>query len=75
MRQVIKHRDIRLPNMIRRSDPVIQYQVPVRQASDLPKTSFRPNVTIGTLALAVRLPLLGCARDLHPLDYAHVGRT
>ena len=30
---------------------------------------------IGTLSLAVRLPLLGCARDLHPLDYAHVGRT
>jgi len=23
----------------------------------------------------VRLPLLGRARDLHPLDYAHVGRT
>ena len=51
------------------------YQVPVRQASDLPLTSFRPNVTVGTLSLAVRLPLLGRARDLHPLDYAHVGRT
>ena len=37
--------------------------------------SFRPNVAIGTLSLAVRLPLLGRARDLHPLDYAHVGRT
>ncbi|MCR5819966.1 MAG: hypothetical protein K6F94_03320, partial [Bacteroidaceae bacterium] len=46
-----------------------------RQASDLPLTSFRPNVTVGTLSLAVRLPLLGRARDLHPLDYAHVGRT
>ncbi|MCR5821004.1 MAG: hypothetical protein K6F94_08695, partial [Bacteroidaceae bacterium] len=45
------------------------------QASDLPLTSFRPNVTVGTLSLAVRLPLLGRARDLHPLDYAHVGRT
>ncbi|MBR2206856.1 MAG: hypothetical protein IJ898_11040, partial [Prevotella sp.] len=44
-------------------------------ASDLPLTSFRPNVTVGTLSLAVRLPLLGRARDLHPLDYAHVGRT
>ena len=32
-------------------------------------------VTTGTLSLAVRLPLLGRARDLHPLDYAHVGRT
>ena len=51
------------------------YQVPVRQASDLPLTSFRPNVTVGTLSLAVRLPLLGRARALHPLDYAHVGRT
>ena len=51
------------------------YQVPVRQASDLPLTSFRPNVTVGTLSLAVRLPLLGRARDLQPLDYAHVGRT
>ena len=51
------------------------YQVPVRQASDLPPTSFRPNVAIGTLTLAVRLPLLGRARDFHPLDYAHVGRT
>jgi hypothetical protein len=27
------------------------------------------------LSLAVHLPLLGRARDLHPLDYAHVGRT
>ena len=27
------------------------------------------------LPLAVRLPLLSCVRDLHPLDYAHVGRT
>ena len=42
---------------------------------DPPLTSFRPNVTVGTLSLAVRLPLLGRARDLHPLDYAHVGRT
>jgi len=41
----------------------------------LPPTSFRPNVTIGTLSLAVCLPLLGRTRDLHPLDYAHVGRT
>ena len=47
----------------------------MRQASVLPPTSFRPNVAIGTLSLAVRLPLLGRARDLHPLDYAHVGRT
>ena len=45
------------------------------KTSDLPLTSFRPNVTVGTLSLAVRLPLLGRARDLHPLDYAHVGRT
>ena len=51
------------------------YQVPVRQASVLPQTSFRPNVAIDTLSLAVRLPLLGRARDLHPLDYTHVGRT
>ncbi|WP_218049254.1 hypothetical protein, partial [Bacteroides acidifaciens] len=45
------------------------------QASDLPPTSFTPNVAIGSLSLAVRLPLLGRVRDLHPLDYAHVGRT
>ena len=43
--------------------------------SALPTTSFRPSVAAGNLSLAVRLPLLGCARDLHPLDYAHVGRT
>ena len=47
----------------------------MRQASALPPTSFTPNVAIGSLSLAVRLPLLGRVRDLHPLDYAHVGRT
>ena len=41
----------------------------------MPTASFRPNVAIGTLLSAVRLPLLGRIRDLHPLDYAHVGRT
>ena len=33
------------------------YQVSVRQASVLPPASFRPNVAIGALSLAVRLPL------------------
>lgn len=28
-----------------------------------------------TLSLAGRLSLLGCARDLHPLEYDHAGRT
>lgn len=51
------------------------YQVSVRQASALPTASFRPNVAIGTLLSAVRLPLLGRVGDLHPLDYTHVGRT
>ena len=51
------------------------YQVPVRQASVLPQTSFRPNVAIDTLSLAVRLPLLGRARDLHPLEHDHAMRT
>ena len=41
----------------------------------MPPTSSTPNVAIGSLSLAVRLPLLGRVGGSHPLDYAHVGRT
>ncbi len=27
------------------------------------------------LSLALHFPLLGCVRDLHPLEYTHAGRT
>ena len=49
--------------------------VSVRQASDLPPTSFRFPVTRDTLALGYILPAVGRIRDFHPLKHAPAGRT
>ena len=35
----------------------------------------RLNVAVGTLSLAVHLPLSDRTGNLYPLDYAHIGRT
>ena len=72
---VLKEQDLEKTLSVLRTELVERHQDLTSQASDLPQTSFRPSVAAGTLSLAVHLPLLGRARDLHPLDYAHVGRT
>ncbi len=51
------------------------YAVPVRQARGLPPPSFRFRVATDTLGLSYALPATGRARDFHPLDCAHAGRT
>lgn len=52
------------------------YQVSVRWVRCLPLTSFRFHLAIDTLvSLAVRFPLPGFVRDLHPLDDTHAGQT
>jgi len=51
------------------------YAVPVRQARGLPPSSFRFRVATDTLGLSYALPATGRARDFHPLDCAHTGRT
>jgi hypothetical protein len=72
---VLKEQDLEKTLSVLRTELVERHQDLTSQASDLPQTSFRPSVAAGTLSLAVHLPLLGRTRDLHPLDYAHVGRT
>ena len=49
--------------------------VPVRKVSGLPRASFRFRLTTDTLAFGYALGATSCARDFHPLDHAHAGRT
>jgi len=49
--------------------------VSVRQAGDLPPPSFTLHLTMDALGLGYALPATGRARDFHPLDCAHAGRT
>lgn len=49
--------------------------VPVRKVSGLPRASFRFRLATDTLAFGYALGATSCARDLHPLDHAHAGRT
>ena len=49
--------------------------VPVRQVSGLPRASFRSCLATDTLASSYALGATSCARDFHPLDHAHAGRT
>ena len=43
--------------------------------SGLPRASFRFRLATDTLAFGYALGATSCARDLHPLDHAHAGRT
>ena len=49
--------------------------VPVRQVSGLPRASFRSCLATDTLASGYALGATSCARDFHPLEHAHAGRT
>ena len=49
--------------------------ISVRQAGDLPPPSFILHLAMDALGLGCTLPATGHARDFHPLDYAHAGRT
>ena len=51
------------------------YQVSVRGARLLSLASFRFSSRWTPLPRTMHFPLSGRARDFHPLDYAHVGRT
>src|SRR5215211_3280982 len=46
------------------------YPLPVRQASVLPRASFRFHLTADTLALQLAVPLAGSAWDFNPLESA-----
>jgi hypothetical protein len=41
------------------------YALPVRQASVLPSASFRPHLTMDTLAVRLTLPPVGWVEDFH----------
>ena len=41
------------------------YAISVRRASALPAASFRSHLTMGTLAVRLTLPPVGCVEDLH----------
>ena len=49
--------------------------VPVRKVSGLPPASFRFRLATDTLAIGYALGATPCARDFHPLEHAHAGRT
>ena len=51
------------------------YAVPVRKVSGLPPASFRFCLATDTLAFGYALGATSCARDFHPLEHAHAGRT
>ena len=51
------------------------FGIPVRQASALPRASFRPTPHGGALASGCILPTAGRIRDFHPLERAPAGRT
>jgi len=51
------------------------FGIPVRQASVLPRASFRPTPHGGALASGCILPTAGRIRDFHPLERAPAGRT
>ena len=49
--------------------------ISVRQISGLPRASFRSRLATDTLASGYALGATSCARDFHPLEHAHAGRT
>ncbi len=49
--------------------------VPVRKVRGLPPASFRFRLATDTLAFGYALGATPCARDFHPLEHAHAGRT
>ena len=49
--------------------------ISVRQARNLPPPSFILHLAMDALGLGYALPATGRARDFHPLDCAHAGRT
>ena len=51
------------------------FGISVRQASALPRASFRPTPHGGALASGCILPTAGRIRDFHPLERAPAGRT
>ena len=55
--------------------PRMPYAVPVRKVSGLPPASFGFRLATDTLAFGYALGATSCARDFHPLEHAHAGRT
>lgn len=51
------------------------HAVPVRKVSGLLTASFRFHLAVDTLAFSYALGATSCARDFHPLEHAHAGRT
>ena len=51
------------------------HAVPVRKVSGLPRASFRSCLATDTLASSYALGATSRARDFHPLEHAHAGRT
>lgn len=49
--------------------------ISVRQIGGLPRASFRSRLATDTLASGYALGATSCARDFHPLEHAHAGRT
>ena len=47
----------------------------VHRISGLPRASFRFHLAMDTLASGYVLGATPCARDFHPLERAHAGRT
>ena len=47
----------------------------VHRISGLPRASFRFHLAMDTLASGYALGATPCARDFHPLERAHAGRT
>ena len=47
----------------------------VHRISGLPRASFRFHLAMDTLASGYALGATSCARDFHPLERAHAGRT
>lgn len=47
----------------------------VHRISGLPRASFRFHLAMDTLASDYALGATSCARDFHPLERAHAGRT
>src|SRR5690625_1761679 len=57
------------------SSYVASYMISVRQTRGLPRASFRFHLTVDTLAFGYVLTATGRTRVLHPLEFAHAGRT
>ena len=59
----------------RLTHPRMPDAIPVRKVSGLPPASFRFHLAMDTLALGYALGATSRARDFHPLEHAHAGRT